>query len=375
MVTGSQGSDPALLRRINSAAVLKQLHRAGVVTLTELSRSTGLSRRTCEEVITDLLESGWAAEVFPDPDAPRQIGRPARRFRFHAEAGHVLGLDIGAHKILAIAADLRGTTVASHRVELDPELPAADRLAAAAAAITACRSAADVESFTSILVGTTGIVDPKGAVRLSAAIPGWTGLDLKTEITALLPHPDREPVAVENDIVLAAVAERWRGIATDTADVVYLHAGRRMGAGVLIDGKPHRGRHGLAGEIGMLEVLGWEDAYQRFPSTGNQDPVEQAFTAASDGKAEALALVDGFAEDLSRGVAVMTLAVDPEVVVIGGGISKAGEILLGPLRDHLAKLFPFPIPVMASTLGDENVAIGAVRLALNRVEEELFTVG
>ncbi|MGW3466165.1 MarR family transcriptional regulator, partial [Streptomyces olivaceoviridis] len=89
------GGDPSLLRRINSAVVLHALRTTDCATLTEITRVTGLSRPTVEGVVEGLIEGGLVVETAAEDGGARRQGRPARRFRFRAEAGHLLGLEIG----------------------------------------------------------------------------------------------------------------------------------------------------------------------------------------------------------------------------------------------------------------------------------------
>ena len=98
----------------------------------------GVSRPTAEDLLAELLTEGRVEETAPprQPSDGRGAGRPARYFRFRAESGYVSGLDIGAHKTMAVVTDLRGNTLATHRVELDPELDA-HRIALQAAVETA----------------------------------------------------------------------------------------------------------------------------------------------------------------------------------------------------------------------------------------------
>jgi predicted NBD/HSP70 family sugar kinase len=102
---------------------------------------------------------------------------------------------------------------------------------------------------------------------------------------------------------------------------------------------------------------------------------EALFDAVRADEPAAVKALDDFAADLVQGIAAVVLSVDPEAVVIGGGLSRAGELLLTPLRARLAELCLFPVTVVASQLGDEAAAHGAVRLALDRVEERLFATG
>lgn len=181
-----------------------------------------------------------------------------------------------------------------------------------------------VEGHTGVRVlgiGTTGVVSG-GKVVHNYRLPGWTGVDLPAEFGGC-------PVLAGNDTELATLAEHWRGAARGVDDVVYVRAGHTVSLGLLLGGKPHAGHHGAAGQIGALR----RDV--------------------------------GFAEL----VAATVLAVDPQLVVFDG----PGE-LTTELRAELARLCLFPVHVETSALGEDSVALGAVRLALSRVERDLFSV-
>ncbi|MEK2494056.1 ROK family transcriptional regulator [Kitasatospora purpeofusca] len=368
------GGDSSLLRRLNAAAVLRALHGAESLTLTELVRSIGVARATVENALTGLVEQSWAEEVAPVTDGARSVGRPAKRYRFRAEAGCVLGFDIGANKILAVVADLKGEVLGSRRTAVAPDLPPAERIAAARALGHRALRGADlpVTDVRAAGVGTTGIVDASGVVRLSSLLPGWTGVDL----AAALGDPFDAPVVVGNDTKLAALGESWRGAATEARDMLYIHAGRRISAGILIDGRVHRGHHGAAGEIGGLPASGWPTAPGRlrgWSDTGQGD-AEGLFAAVRTGDPRALAALERYADDLAQGIAAVVLSLDPELVVVGGGVSQAGDLLLDPLRGRLLDQCLFPVELVASQLGDRSVALGAVRLSLDLVERHLFEV-
>jgi predicted NBD/HSP70 family sugar kinase len=359
------GSDQALLRQLNTRATLDAVRAAGKpVTLSQLAASTALARQTVEAALNDLVGREWVRILPPDETAP---GRPARRYDFRSTAGHVLGIDIGAHKILAMVADLDGTVVASHRTEVPAGLPAADRLEATRRTADECLTASGIPSneVWSVAVGTIGIVEHGGRVRLSTVLPGWTGIDL----TARIGRWYHCPVTVDNDANLATAAEHWRGAARTADDVVYVLAGHRTSAGILISGRIHRGHSGGAGEIGALRILGWEDAPGILAEYGDADTV---FADAGHGRARALKVVDRFARTLAQGAAALALSVDPELVVLGGGYSRSGATLLEPFRRHLAELCLNKPRIELSTMGQESVALGAVRRALDHVDTETF---
>ncbi|WP_328460395.1 ROK family transcriptional regulator [Streptomyces sp. NBC_00448] len=375
------GGDPSALRRRNLAAMLSRMYEHGAQTVTELARSTGLSRPTCEEGVAELLAQGWVTEgAAPDPAAARQPGRPARRYEFHADAGRVLGVDVGAHKILAMVADLRGAVTVARRIDVDPDLPARGRLAAMGDAVTACLArepVADRSPLLAAVIASPGVVDARGRVVLSNAMPELTGLNLADELARTLGIGSVDgPIHAENDMRMAALAEQWRGVADGVPDLVYIHAGHRLGAAVLIDGRPYRGHRGAAGEIGTLGLLDWANSYRRLlayaPGGTTGDATLRVFTDLREGNAQARELVDRFARDLATGVAVMSMTIDPTLVVVGGGISQAGDDIIEPVSRHLADLCLFPPEVQASSLGDESVALGALRYGLQDVEGRLF---
>ncbi|GAA1005448.1 ROK family transcriptional regulator [Streptomyces rhizosphaericus] len=348
--------------RATTVAALRVLHAdasrplddssTGGLTLTEIAGRAGVSRPMAEDAVNELTERELVAEIVPDPDAPRPVGRPAKRYRFRSERGYVLGVDIGIHKILALCADLSGTIRGSHRIEVSADLDKADRITAARTALkrAARTSGIRLADVLAAGAGTTGPVDPHtGTVLRSPALAGWESVNLKEALSGL----GSGPVLAGNDANLGALAEHWRGTATDAQDVVYILAGHQISVGLLIDGQVRQGRHGAAGEIGILRAARWYEVRDALAANKPIDTPE-------------------LINDLATGIAAAALVVDPDKVVIGGGLSQAGDTLLEPLRRRLHELCLFPIPVEASHFGDQNVAMGAIRLALDELERQLF---
>ncbi|MBC6462852.1 ROK family transcriptional regulator [Actinomadura sp. HBU206391] len=370
------GGDPSVLRRLNSVATLRALRGAGETTLTELANRLSLSRPTTEGALSELAARGLVEEVAPD--AGRRLGRPARRYRFRAEAGYALGIEINANRTLAYAADLDGRVVGRHRAELEVGWTSRERLSAVRATVRSCLDDAGVDRsrLWAVAAGTPGVIDSGGRVAICTVVPDWQGVHLARELGRGFPFP----VLVENDANLAAVAERWRGAAQNVDDMVYVLAGLHTGAGVVIGGRLHRGRWGAAGEVGTLPELGLRDTATELagfgappgPEKRADRAAEQVLTAARTGDPAALARVDQVAGRMARGIAAMVLALDPEMVIVGGALTLAGDVLVAELRRHLQPLCLGPTRIEASTLGDESVGLGAVRLALDRIEEDLL---
>lgn len=373
------GGDPSLLRRINAAVVLRTLREAtDPLTLSELAGATGLSRPTVEGIVEGLVAAGLAAESAEVQKDLKRQGRPARRYRFRAEAGHLLGLEVGAHRVSAVLSDLAGHRLSSADCEVSAHAGAEERLECAVTTgmELLAQSAVAGSTLRAVGVGTPGIIRADGSIRLSMALPGWTGFPLAERLRRMY----RCPVLVENDANAAVVAERWDGVAAGCSDVVMVLAGLSPGAGSLIGGRLHRGFGGAAGEIGALHLLGREAFPEHLLSTTgeplpplDETAVTEVFARARSGNERARQAVERFIQRLVHDVAALVLALDPELVVVGGWAAGLEE-LLDPLRTELARYCLLTPRVDLSHLGQAAVSVGALRLALDHVEDQLFTV-
>jgi predicted NBD/HSP70 family sugar kinase len=188
------------------------------------------------------------------------------------------------------------------------------------------------------------------------------------------------PVTLENDINLAALGERWQGVARGVADFVFLSVGTGMGAGLVLGGELHRGRNGAAGEIDFA-LVGVDATVD--PSAAqvselahdlaglDADP-RSIFASARRGEAGALAVVDEVARRIALHLAPIAAVADVELVVLGGGIGANGDLLLDPIGRLLAKWLPFPPRLAVSTLGEAAVLTGAVAVGLQAALENVF---
>ena len=363
---------PSDLRRLNLQAVLRVLHSGGIHTISELATRSQLSRPTTKQAVDDLVSSGWVEATVQERDGA-VLGRPAQAFEFNPSAGYVLGADIGAHKVVVLIADLNGTIVARSRDDVDPNWDAERRLTALDDVIDRALDAfaPGPTKISDATIATPGTVDREGAVVFNTVIPGWLGQNPARWVA------ERYGFRTEgaSDMPMAALAEGWLG-SRRADDVVYLHVGRRLGAAALVGGRPHDGFHRAASQIGLWRALPWRLDYDDLLSragTSTTGDARDVFTAAAAGDAGAREAIATFADEIVAGLIPMIVLFDPELLVIGGGISAAGEVLAEPIRERINRETPFPPDVVYSTLGDEAVALGALRLSLDRAEDRLFS--
>ncbi|GAA0627862.1 ROK family protein [Kribbella sandramycini] len=367
------GTDLGGLRRINELAVLGAI-RGGAETLTEVVRRTGLARASVGEVTRDLVASGWISEVAP---VVRGRGRPAVRYMYPAAAGVLVGVDVGAFNLRVVAGDLNGRVLGWERRATTPELPAGRRIELIAVAIAECLRAVGQGAPWGIVAGSTGRVDDRKVV-LSAAIPDWTGIELRDQLRERFPG---SVVGIGNDSRLAALAEQRLGPGRPES-LVLLQAGRRTGLGLVLNSRPHTGFGGTAGDLSRFPALKWEAAIEYLAMSGvapsggpTADPVADTLNAAIEGSPEALAAVRRYIRMLANTAGAVVSILDPEVLVLGGSLAAYGELLLPLLASELELLVLRMPRLEASGLGADSAALGALCAAVELVDAALLGDG
>jgi glucokinase len=263
--------------------------------------------------------------------------------------GPVAGIDIGGTKIAVLIVDADGAVLgrATHASSVGDQGGAVPAIAAALD--EALRSAAlQRGDLIAVGVGVPGRVDPeRGHVTLAVNL-GWTDLALKDGLEAAIGRP----VIIENDVRAAAIGLHQRGVTGDADDLAYLAVGTGIAAGVILDGRLHRGARGLAGEIGHAIVdpdgprcacgqRGCLEALVSGPSIArraNATSSQEVYAAAVAGDADAAVLVEDVGRLLAWAIHTLVMTYDVERVVVGGGVSHAGEPFEVPLRRELARL-------------------------------------
>jgi predicted NBD/HSP70 family sugar kinase len=197
-------------------------------------------------------------------------------------------------------------------------------------------------------------------------------------------------VEVENDVNLAALGERWRGVARDREDFAFLSIGTGLGSGLVLRGELHRGHHGAAGEVdyafgegiereidpcaaALLEFVRGEAANGRHQTVLDEPfALPDVFAAARDGDRLARAVVAEEARRIALHIAPIAAVADIGLVVIGGGIGANGDLLLEPVRAELGTRLPYPPRVEVSALGDAAVLSGALSVGVQDALEAVF---
>lgn len=317
-------------------------------------------------------------------------GPSAVLYELNPDAGRVVGIDVGRSYVRAALTDLAGAILArrderARARSADALIHQIAELAHALAAEAGVRWA----QVTFAVVGSPGVFQPaRGTVALAHNLPGWGRQGLVEAIRREL----GTNVAVENDVNLAALGERWKGLGKGVANFVYLHVGTGVGMGVIVDGRLYRGATGAAGEIGYLPLAVTDP---RDPANRRRGALERElgatgvvatarrmglrvrtprgiFSAARRGDPLAARVVSLVADRIALAVAAVVPVLDPELVVLGGGIGRNGDLLLEAVEREVRALSPFAPRIEASALGEEATVLGAIAVAREAAQDLLF---
>lgn len=378
----------ASLRKSNQQRVLDVLRTAApgthapgadeqrtVFTQAELARTTGLARATVSNIVRDLIAAGLV-------DSEAGSGRRGSAVSLSPAAGIVAGVDFG-HSHLAVAVgDLTGHVLAEERRNLASALEHEEALELAAELIDGLRP--DGTALRQIAMGLPAPVTDD-VIRTPAIFPGWRGVDAAEAATETL----GAPVVVENDANLGALAEHRCGVGRGHRSSVFVKISSGVGAGIIIGNELFHGAGGTAGEIGHLTLdeqgpmcrCGSRGCLEAYTSVGavtamiaGQYPtatLDDIVREADGGDVSARRALEDAGLHLGWGLATIVNLINPSVIVVGGDMARAGELLLEPARIGLRRHALDTVaqtPVLASALGERASLVGAVLLAAERTE-------
>ncbi len=390
-----------MLRAMNDRAALDLLLEHGPLSRTRIGELTGLSKPTASQLLARLEAAGLVVATGTTAGRP---GPSAQLYQVNPDAGHVAALDVTPDRIVAVVADITGTLRGEHTVATKGRHTSRTVGQVTEAVEAAAKDAGiDRSHLHQVVIGVPGAFDPvTGRLRYAGHLPGWHTPTLLDDLRQAL----GVPLAVENDVNLAAVAEQRAGAASGCDDFVLLWAEEGIGAAVVLGGRLHRGATGGAGEVGYMplpgapllhhvsrantggfqEVAGGEavlklarlrgirartpqEAVARAAAESRENPANPANPANQD----AGTVLDELAARFATGLASIVAVLDPQLLVLSGGVFTAGgEELRTRIQEELYRLtIPRP-PLLLGTVEGNPVLVGAVQRALDAARDELF---
>ena len=379
--------------------MIHALRDEGLISRAEIARRTGLSRSTVSSLVADLQADGLVVER-PEPGSAHgaQGGRPPILLSFDASAGAAVGVDFGHSHLRVAVSDLASTILAERTRPLDTDHDAYEGLEMAAELVVETLADAGIARETVIGAG-MGLPGPiyqglatHGTIGSSAILPGWIGMTAAAELQKRL----EIPVMVDNDANLGALAEAAFGAGRDAGDLVYLKVSSGIGAGLILNGRLYRGSAGLAGELGhvlvspdgvvcrcgnrgCLETVAGTGALVDLlrRSHGDDITIEGMLEAARNGDAGCRRVIHDAGRALGTVAATLLNLLNPEMLIVGGHLAAAGDILLDGLRESISRA---ALPetnrgaeVVLGVLAERAQVLGALALVVSEADRALPT--
>ena len=389
-LTGGQAARPQLIRELNEQLLLSHIRQLGPCSRADLARMSGLSKPTVSLALANVERSGLVRIAGQRTGVP---GRSARLYEIWPDAGFALGLDIGLQYLRGALADLTGEIRARASARARASSVAGRVAQLSRLADELCADAGvDRGAITQTVIGSPGVYDPRrNAMALTGQLSGWS----RPAVLAGLRAEFGQNLVVENDVDAAALAEQAHGHGREFASFAFVWIGTGIGMGLVLDGRLHRGVHGVAGEIafmpiseglgadpgdarkrGALEAAASAQAVVRAARrAGMRGPVSarRVFTAAARGDERAAAVVAQEARLVAKAVCSVVTVVDPELVVLGGGIGQAPGFAAA-VTDELRQLAPVLPEVRVSALGTDAVVDGCLASGTELAWQQLLAL-
>jgi glucokinase len=400
-ISSQSPSRPAHLRRANARHLLNLIQTHTPCSKADLVRFSGLSAPTIASCV-GLLEELNLVELIGE--GVSNGGRPPSLLQFNAARGYVAAVDIGGTRLRMMLADLQGTVMAqwSQVLRAQQKTPAGMcSLVREGLKAMCATSGVALERVLHVTAGAPGITDVRAGVVLSAPnLKSWDSVPLRSMLETEL----GVPAVVENDTNLAAVGEHLAGVARGMENFVFLAMGTGIGAGIYVNGKLHHGANWSAGEVGYFGVGGQAREPMRMQATGQfesaigglgieanwaervmndkgaqpwTEPLRatQILDLSAEGDLVAREVAEYTAGLLADAIADIVLLLNPEMVVLGGGVGSHPELCrltcAAIARHELAD----KLVIRSSALGTQAQLHGAVSTSLEAVRALLLPQG
>lgn len=371
----------AEMREINRSSILEMVRSNSPISRTQIAEDLQVSLPTVMRIVDELMEEGLIIE---DGEKEWSGGRKRKRLIFNGAQHLVIGIDLGGTKIFGAVADYNGTIL--HEIRVDHhDTQAEESLELLCAIIDQLLTFSESTGLPvrGIGIGVPGVVQPNTGIVSIAPALDWKDFPLKSQLEARYAYP----IAIDNDVNLAALGEMWFGSHEDEKNLILLTIGTGIGAGIIINGAVFGGAHNMAGEVGYflpdrshlgqkfpgfgaLELLASGNgianrARQALIGTRSPEALEaltayDVFDAARQKETWAIAVLDETVEYLAQLIAAISTIFDPDVILLGGGVSRSADLLIEPICSKLEGTLLRVPKIRASHLGYRAAVMGAI---------------
>ena len=369
------------MRDINRSAILEIIRRESPISRTAIAERLDVSLPTVMRIVDELTEDGF---VRSQGDKEWSGGRRRSLLEFNADGHVVLGVDLGGTKIYGALSNLGGCVIDELNIDRHGTQgeECYEKLIAFIDTLLASPKL-EGRPVRGIGVGAPGItLHEEGIVKWAYSL-NWKDYPLKAKLT------DRYhlPITVDNDVNLAALGELWFGAGQNCQNMIQIAIGTGIGAGIIIDGALYRGSNEASGEIGNM-IPGRQFLGKNYLAFGALESVasgtgiaeracgvlksrrspgdlenllaEDVFDAARQGQKWAWNLINETVDYLAVTIANLSVSFDPDLIVLGGGVSRSADLLVGPILQRIEGTIPILPRLVVSSLGLRAGVMGAI---------------
>lgn len=379
------------MRSVNRSAILNLIRQSNSITRAQISRELEISLPTVMRIVDGLVDEDL---VVYSGSKDSGGGRPASLLKFNGKAYSVIGIDLGGTKMYGAVADLSGNfqeeisipiNNASSEKSLELLFELIQRL------LDSPRPKG--QKVRGIGIGLPGVtMSQKGIVTWVPSL-GWRDIPIRDILTERFGYS----VFIENDVNLIALGEFSFGAGKGVQNLVCITVGTGVGAGIIINKSLYRGSNEASGEIGYflpdVNALGKEynefgalenlasglgiarRAKEHFIANNIVIPIEgfsaeDVFSAAREGVTWALKITNETIDLLSMSIANISALLNPEIVILSGGVVRSADMLIEPIRQRIQGTIPYPPKIEASQLGSRAAVLGSIIIVLNGTSEQ-----
>ncbi|WP_349729746.1 ROK family transcriptional regulator [Peribacillus frigoritolerans] len=387
---------PSHQKYVNKKRIIQCIQECSPISRAEIAVKLQLSKPTVSLAVDELIQEKWVFEKGIGESSSQGGRRPIQLF-FNEKAAYIIGVDIGGTKVKIILSDLSGNILADTSFSTNTYLQSG--LLKQMAIETERLIAKNQITKSRVLgmgVGIPGITQTASGLVIEAPSLGWVQYPFIAEAKRYFDFP----IFLDNDVNAAALGEQWLGNAQNKRNLLFIAVGTGIGSGIILNNQLYRGASSAAGEMGYM-VTDKEDMKREFKpvfhrygylesvaggkSIGShytrevlKDPQhslferaksselsgEDAFLSAKKGDATAIAVINEAIEHLACGIVNAASLLNPEVIILGGGVLNSSEYILPRIREIVDRYLPSLVEMKTSQLGENAGVLGAVSLFL-----------
>lgn len=363
-----------LIKNLNRSLVLETIRNEQPISRARIAKKLGLSRSTVTLMVNDLLAKKFVVELgFGESIGG---GRRGIELGFNPKSGYGVGVDIGRTKIMVIITDLDGEIAFKEKYKATTNIDEIIQIIQ----VSIEKSNVEKELILGMGLGLPGTVNSLTGEIIDVSTLDWGQLNI---IEKLKPYFSF-PIFINNDVNCAALGERWLGGKEKIDDMFFIAIGSGVGSAIISKGELIEGHQFSAGEIHLY--IDREDIAKNRINPKNGDGVfeqqvsgialsktgykpSEIFSNYKNGNKEVVDIVENFVLHLSTAISNVVSLLNPQKVVIGGGVSQSLDVVIEQIRKNVSNLTPIPTDIELACLGSDAGALGCVAYVFEKLQE------